>query len=262
MLLDCEEQLKKFHQAESLRQERRGAIEKFLRLRQEMLNESNPQMSLSVSTMENLEALVEPSGTFQYNIHGLNEFASQDSACDMETTNPRRFAALRMAQWDRNIKELCQASIVDKEQNAETNTPSFQYMLADGADGFAISENGTGFARVDIVLRGIQELPSESAPKLVLSGILTIQFTSTSSRFSSVTWTTSEHPQSVSGPLSRRNDELQTVTGVAGALVVVDPSCFSNALENQMIHPSVVSLDIKALNAEGTDSNHGPGMAI
>jgi hypothetical protein len=140
-------------------------------------------------------------------------------------------------------------------------------------EGIAMSNNGTGFVRVDLLLQRPQMTSSQN--RAVLSGILHVRFAVTSSRLASATWTTLQHmPISRSKKNSVQGQLYVAAAPIAPAVAVAgennnppadDPSSSSSShdsLENQMVHPSVVSLDQKPVPMDvGVDSN-GPGMAI
>jgi hypothetical protein len=246
-LLDSEELLKKFHLDEALRQDRLASIEKFLAVRGAMLNENGNEPSTSPSANVELLEIVDHLGSFQYEIHGHKSSISVNAS-----PKHRQAAFSRMMQWDYDIRA--------RYHKSEGST--FHYKLGDGKDGIATSKNGSGFTRVDLVVNQPSHSTGKSSTKLVLSGILTVRFASTSSRLSSATWTTSQYIPSFSVDSIRQEDQ-QDGNGAAAAPSDGDEpsSSSSETLETQMIHPSVVSLDLKASHADTTESN-GPGMSI
>ncbi|KAG7364063.1 hypothetical protein IV203_037265 [Nitzschia inconspicua] len=250
-LLDTEDHLKKVQKAESLQQDRIATVQKFLVVREAMLNDAPS----SPSALVELQELVDHLGSFQFEIH-CQEFLSTDS-----TLQHRQAALSRMLQWDQDVRKRCQ-NFCASTKRVESGGSIFQFKLVDGPDGIAISKNGSGYARVDLLMKQSAAATSETESRVVLSGILILQFVSTSSRLSSASWTTSQYLPSFSIP-SIRQDEPRYASGADDAPSGGDePSSSSNeTLENQMIHPSVVSLDLKMSHTDATETN-GLGMAI
>jgi hypothetical protein len=245
-LLDSEEQLKLFQRSEKLQQERISTIMKFLNVRDVMLNDADPTAYIK------LQELVDHLSTFQFEIHGYKSISSD------ARKEQYHVPMANMLHWDRDIQERYRPSSVDDVQ-------SFHYNLADGVNGIAISKNGSGFARVDLLVQQPRDSPSDSSSKCLLSGILAVQFASTSSRLSSASWTISQcHPSFSVHPSRQEGRQNGTVAEPSSSSIghTLSSSSLSNdTLENQMIHPSVVSLDFKVSHPETTEAN-GPGMSI
>jgi hypothetical protein len=225
---------------------------KFLAVRDSMLNDTDPASS---SASVELQELVDHLNTFQFKIQG-NKSTSLDSRMGQHHD-----PMANMLQWDLDIRERCQPSSID-------DIPSFHYILVDGANSIAISKKGSGFALVDLVMQGGRDASEASSKNLLLSGILQVQFASDSSRLSSASWTVSQYHPSFSVHSSRqvgRQDDAVAASSSQfhGHSPSSTPSSMSpnETLENQMIHPSVISLDLKASPTATTEEN-GPGMAI
>jgi hypothetical protein len=192
--------------------------------------------------------LLDQLSTFQFAVYG------HESISLHSRTKQHHDPIARMIQWDRDIRERCRPSLVD-------DISSFHYNLVDDASGIAISKKDFGFARVDLSIQRRDD-SSESPSNLLLSGILTVQFASTSSRLCSVSWTISQYHPSFSVYSIKQDRVVVTSSSPSNSLT---PSSLSSSsketLENQMIHPSVVSLDLKASHTETTEAND-PGMSI
>jgi hypothetical protein len=117
------------------------------------------------------------------------------------------------------------------------------YKIVGGMDGIALSEDGNGIARVELIV--IRE-----EAKVVISGLLMIHFVSAdSSRLGSVRWTTLEDHCISSNSV-----------GSVGSNASHRSSSSETTLSSSMVHPSVVSLDVdKSMEA---DESNGPGMNI
>lgn len=209
--------------------------------------------------------LVENLGTFQFEVHGQKSMASNVSSASLQhqSDHRRQLALLQMKRWDGDVRARFQSVVSSKKEEGgdATSKSSFQYKVLDGPSGVAISDTGNGFARVDLQLKqGGQASNTGGDTKLVLTGILTVEFASTSSRLSSAIWTTTQYAPSFS--LESSGSNVAGVAAETGAHQNDDPSSSSNdSLEHQVIHPSVVSLEIKASCTDTTESV-GPGMSI
>jgi hypothetical protein len=116
------------------------------------------------------------------------------------------------------------------------------YKIVGGMDGIALSEDGNGIARVELIV--IRE-----EAKVVISGLLMIHFASDSSRLGSVRWTTLEdHCISSTSVGSVRSNASHR------------SSSSETTLSSSMVHPSVVSLDVD--KSMETEESNGPGMNI
>jgi hypothetical protein len=256
-LLDSEEQLKMFQRAETLRQERIATILKFVVVRDKMLNDATPSTSPSANI--ELQELVDHLSTFQFEIH-----SHKSISLDTTRTEQHQDQHAIMSQFDRDIRERCRLSSTD-------DVPSFHYNLVDGANDIAISKQGSGFARLELLVHQRRDSSSQEESVLkLLSGILTVQFASSSNRLSSVSWFITQYHPSFSIPSSRRHDERQVGAVAASSSQSngddqsrssLSTSSSHDTLENQMIHPSVVSLDLKTSHTDITGGN-GIGMSI
>lgn len=229
--------------------------------------------SSSSAAKEELQELVDHLASFQFEVHGPKSTVSSHND-DVCSSNSMRgpVALLRMLQWDQGIRHRC-------HDDADRSS-SFQFEFADGIDGIALSNNGSGFARVDLLwTRENDPALADKTPRTVLSGILSIRFASASSRLSSVSWTTLtslSYLSSVSTFESSRQEGSQAAEVAAAPPQQEgdEPSSASSSnetLEHQMMHPSVVSLDLKASHHHHTsdattesssNNNGGPGMDI
>mmetsp|Transcript_17192 Transcript_17192/g.30935 ORF Transcript_17192/g.30935 Transcript_17192/m.30935 type:complete len:521 (+) Transcript_17192:894-2456(+) len=264
-LLDSEDQLKAMKELESLRLERLESYQKFLTIRETMLNTVHLE-NTSGSTMapppatSHLQELVDHLGTFQYEIHD-HKYGGDEVALAAKSEH-RQISVSRMRSWDRFIlDQILESDSVD----SEPVTSSFLYEVVDGVDGIAISSNGTGFARVDLIQTLKPSNQNGSLPfqkRTILSGVLQVHFAATSNRLSSACWTSVQHMPSSSQRKSSGGSVELVPPAAAAAPPRDDPSSSSNdSLEYQMVHPSVVSLDPKTPPVDAAES-HGPGMAI
>jgi hypothetical protein len=136
-----------------------------------------------------------------------------------------------MKEWDKVLATRVARSYgVGRER-------SLVYLIVGGIDGVALSHDGNAFLRVELAMN------SEEA-KIVLSGILTIQFATESSLLCRVGWTTLEDHCATQG-----REETHSSS----------PS--REPLGSHLVHPSVVSLLDHHRSLE-TDESHGPGMNI
>ena len=263
-LLESEEQLKRFRDAEELRQNRKACIQKFLAMREAMLNgvEVGDPSSLQVALPSQLPDLVQDVADFSFEVHGQKPFTSNVSSSSLQQeTDHQQVVLLRMQRWDRDIQKRFRLRSGSQEEISASARSAFQYKLADGLNGVAISDGGTGFARVDLE---VEQGPGDQT-KLVLSGILTVQFAPSASTLSSAIWTTTHYVPSFSVEFSRSMAHAGGEAAHAASPPRDDPSSSSNdsMLEHQMVHPSVVSLEIKASHTDTTESQSpGPGMSI
>lgn len=152
-----------------------------------------------------------------------------------------------MQQWDKQlISRLAQVYGAGSES-------CFIYKVVGGVDGIALSTDGNGFARVELIV-------NREEIKVAISGLLTVNFESDSSRLSSVHWTT----------LEDRCMALPECGDLHGSPVQSHASHDSSSsktstLSSAMVHPSVVSLSPSLdayKNVETGYESSGPGMNI
>jgi ribosomal protein S10 len=264
-LLDSEEQLKSYQEVDILRNEQRTCIRKFLAMREVMLNGvGGESSSTTIAVPSELPQMVEDAGTFSFEFHGHKPLATNVSSVSLQhASDHHQSMLLRMQRWDRDIhKRFISAN---ENYTCTSSASTFHYKIVGGPNGVAISENGLGFAHVELELKPDKDAADESASKLVLTGILTVQFAPSSSRLSSAVWTTTQYVPSFSVDFSRSNAAAGVEAAEAAAPPRDDPSSSSNdsTLENQMNHPSVVSLEIKVSPTDTAESQSpGPGMSI
>jgi hypothetical protein len=275
-LLDAEDQLKEIKEQEALRSQRMATIQKFLTLRESMLNNSVVS-SASQDAVNHLKDLVDHMATFQFEINDHENYNLYDKDTHVTLNRSHENQVSIMTFWDRKLQEcIHEQTKTDTDRTNSSIKSSFSYDIVDGVEGIAMSNNGTGFIRVDLLLRRPQMNSSQN--RTVLSGVLHVRFAATSNRLSSATWTTLQHmptsrseKNSVQGQFYAAAGPVAPAFAAAGANKIVAPppaddlsssSSSHDSLENQMVHPSVVSLDQKPSSMDvGVDSN-GPGMAI
>ena len=128
-----------------------------------------------------------------------------------------------MQTWDQAVASRVQGAL---GMNAAC---VLAYKVVGGAGGIGLSQDGTGFARVSLLS------DSDQGCVLILSGILTVKFAPDSSRLQSMGWTTIEDGLlAASKPRQMQEDS-------------------SERLGQQMIYPSMVSLENHHKNSESDD---------
>ena len=278
-LLDAEDQLKEIKEYEDLRAQRMITIQNFLTLRESMLNDNTA--AITDSSTSHLKDLVDHMATFQFEINDHAFYNDHDCKKDDTLNHSEQNQLSMMTLWDQKL--LQEQTKNDTDGTNSSIKATFSYEIVDGVEGIAMSNNGTGFVRVNLLLQTPHQMTSSSQNRTIVSGILHVRFAATSSRLASATWTTLQHmPTSRSKNNSVQGQQRYVAAAPAAPIAPAvaaagakannnvapppadDPSSSSShdSLENQMVHPSVVSLDQKPLPLQvGVDSN-GPGMAI
>lgn len=214
-------------------------------------------------------------------------FDVQDSKFSQSPATPKAresrttVSLSRMAAWDKYVSDRA-ALLLGRADSTSTTPPLLSFELEDGGmDGIAISSTGTALARVRLVCK---TTPTESVPRteqgttqtLLLTGLLSVTFAGESSQVSTATWTPlqNELPDlpcnggkmpKVATAVANASAESSTCTS-SNLNEDDNPSSSSTSSENlgdQLVHPSVVSLDHdKMTSADATDDQQGPGMSI
>ncbi len=156
-----------------------------------------------------------------------------------------------MKRFDNSILSLLQQHVND------VAIPALSYSVQGSFEGIAVNAEGKGFARVDLVLQGIDSQTSQA----LVSSILTVKFAGDSDKLTAVEWTV------VLDRLSPRS--LETERGQDNR------SDSGESLASQTVYPSVVSLDHHNVCGSGSDTavakegrpseaeeGPGPGMNI
>jgi hypothetical protein len=128
------------------------------------------------------------------------------------------------------------------------------YKVVGDSDGIAVSKDGTGFARVELVARSSHDAYREVAAlaegrkgeKNLLSSVVSFQFEPKSYKICSLSWCVLKDAMGASAPNSRCGSD----TGVKSE------SSAKESLESQIVYPSVVSLD-PVLNSDNVAEQHG-----
>mmetsp|Transcript_41779 Transcript_41779/g.64357 ORF Transcript_41779/g.64357 Transcript_41779/m.64357 type:complete len:416 (-) Transcript_41779:125-1372(-) len=224
-LLDCEQKLIAMEKIEILRHKRAESVVRFLSIRQRMINNGNVE-SIYNTSVNSLDEVVCSISNFQFETAGpptadrRSEQAARNSSSDVNS----------MKDWDMSfIKQVTQCYGPGAERFVE-------FKVVGGADGIAMSKDGSGFSHVEIVL-------NVNEPRLLITATLSFQFAPGSDQIRSAAWTTLHEycaPQEL--PFRASNSEN---------------------LGNLLVHPSVVSLDAeKALDDDEINDNSAPGMSI
>lgn len=279
-LLDNEKKLAKIKEGEKLKAERLMRLQQFVAFREAMLDRdlSNPSANVTTKAMDTsrLLSIVGQEGYFQY---GVQDLKNTDLDAEQQSSRSHGIeeAVSRMSRWDQRVRERVLA-LHTQEQKYRQQDPesgavplSLTYEITGGVDGIAISNDGNGYVRAELICKTESSIAPSSLPSQVtkqgrtlLAGMLVVQFVGCSSQFAATAWTTihdflpfapssvsneSESPDSlaVDAPASKNDDE--------------PPSLSNETLGYQLIHPSVVSLENGKGVFDGEESN-GPGMEI
>jgi hypothetical protein len=339
-LLDTEKQYSQLKLHEELRKERTAVLNRYLALRQSMINNlvlrrrhkmnppdpSSPQSMAKYISMLH-EKVVDSETGLVLHIHdrNFNEEQSLYSCSGGRTSVPETYtfsspssisatdrtadSVSQMINWDQFV---CDRVVVKSEESqhldatnssTEPNT-SFAYEVRGGINGVGISPDGTAFGRIDLLYTTERSTKMATEPStlarssVLLSGIITATFVGGSSRLSKIAWLTTES-ESLDhiGEMPEERlisiydkevvNNTKTPYDEEGALALPgvnqrrstnnhqtqdeDPSSSSSSHETlgqQLVHPSVVSLDHEKINASMTsdspadDLQQGPGMSI
>ena len=137
-----------------------------------------------------------------------------------------------MQEWDQTLIAGLRST------PEEMSSGTLEYQVVGGMDGIGISKDGSAFARVDLVKRHQDET------KVIVSGMFLFRFPALSHRLSYVRWVSMQDDFSESGSQGSESSSSET-------------------LGSQLVHPSVVSLDVDKTKEEQEDSSsNGPGMNI
>mmetsp|Transcript_53512 Transcript_53512/g.130284 ORF Transcript_53512/g.130284 Transcript_53512/m.130284 type:complete len:632 (-) Transcript_53512:219-2114(-) len=318
-LLDAEDKYNEMKLIDDLRSERAAVLQRFLILRQTMLNDISQRHTPSSSAdpspqsiakyisklhdtlvdwktglKTDIEDLFFKQTGQSSNLGGGAAMSSESSS--ISATDHTADSVSQMVDWDRFVYDQVNKSgdtqgLATTRTNINTTT-SFKYELRNGLGGIAISPIGTAFGRVNLVC---------SDSSVVLSGIVTATFSYNSSRLSKISWITIDGIPSDLAPgmpqekmvsfedkeaadqrktSSCEDGDTQPVLGNQHASINhEDQDCdhssssssasSNETLGQQLVHPSVVSLDHDKINAaiSGGDSSaddlqQGPGMNI
>jgi hypothetical protein len=285
-LLDCETRLGEIQEAEKLQSDRLTRIQRFLAVREIMLNDlSNSPTTVSMKAFDNtqLQNIVVPEGLFLFAIHDWKNTDEDSNIKSLGSNEPSTYSSRfeeslsRMCRWDRRVRERAEGLLLEgvsrqEDGRSSSISTSVKYEIAGGVDGIAISKDGHGYLRAGLVCQteNSAALSSSSSSQLtlqsrtLLTGMLDVQFEVKSSRVAAATWTTL-HDCLPFNPPSGSNDGQELVAPArdkADPKIGDDPSSSSSeTLGNQLVHPSVVSLDHEKANMDAEDSQ-GPGMEI
>lgn len=174
-LVLCEEQLNSLLKSKNLQKERLQCFQQFLSARQDMLN------SVNVSAHQSHEKSYR---NCTLSLNGIiNDpvrfrFLVRDGA---DTDNDFTSSISRMRSWDQQLRLRIFEPEVDafpspstptgsplehacKESATVSSSSIFSYEIEDGTEGFAVSDNGIGYAHVDLVLYKTMEKHSSRSP--------------------------------------------------------------------------------------------------
>jgi len=215
--------LNKILKSQDLNEERAKCLQRFLSVRQDMLNSNLTRAATSnvdgsdkscqeAELLLFKEIIIDPC-KFRFRVGG----STSVNFCDDDTTDS---VLSHMRSWDEQVRlqvTKAKAPIFDEHQmqsrskrptestsSAESvsSSSSFLYRVTDGGDGIAISKNGRGYAHVQLILDKTTETRSSSSSTctrqniVLMSALVNVQFDvkSPSSRLSSVLWTVTEDP--------------------------------------------------------------------
>lgn len=191
-------------------------------------NEENHSAITDASHPPLLADIVESVHDFQFRITG-------------DVTDNEEVSWLsRMRLWDRTLISRLIQNYGDGIQS------SLNYEIVGGIHGIGVSKDGNALARVNLKAK-------KDRVNTVLSGVLMVKFAGEhSSRLCSADWLTIEDSSSVS-----RSRKQTSNSDKSKELSSASPE----SLGSQLVHPSVVSLDVYKA-AESEDSNNEPGMNL
>lgn len=244
-LLKFEEHMQSILKTNGLREEREKCVQKFLTVRQDMLNnklsrDSSKDDDASLKDGGDLiryfeEVIVNPIENFQFHVEGPTSFDCGDSH--------NNSALSCMEKWDRELRfEVEQAHPTPSVKVLPfSSTSHFAYELQDGTEGIAISNNGNGYAHVDLVLHKNMKMMSSSATTytkqkiVVMSAVVKVRFDDTDqpNRLSSVVILSMT--SSLSPLTATALDKNTTIPGD-------NRSDEKSSMDGQQTHPSVISL--------------------
>lgn len=199
-LLDSEQKMKAMEKTEDLRRRRSNAVLRFLSIRQRMVNTAADESAYD-ATIKVLDEVVCSLSNLQYCIVGAQDGVRNDA-------RQRSSDIDRVKDQDLDFVERvvrCYGSGAEK---------SVGMKAVGGANGIALSNDGTAFASVEVVL-------DSDETRLLVSSELRFRFAPGSDKIRSASWRTIRE--------------------------YFVPSKHANGLGNlcdQLVHPSVVSLEV------------------
>lgn len=244
-LLKFEEHMQSILKTNDLREERENCVQNFLSVRQDMLNKKLSRAPVkdddaSLKDGDDLirsleEVIINPIENFRFRVEGPTSFDCGDGHSNSSLSC--------MEKWDRELRfEVEQAHPTPNAKVLPfSSTSHFAYELQDGKDSIAISDNGNGYAHMDLVLHKKMKMMSSSATTcttqkiVVMSAVLKVRFDDADqpNRLSSVvvlSMTSSLSPLSATA--------LDKNTAISGD----NSSDEKSAMGVQQTHPSVISL--------------------
>jgi hypothetical protein len=339
-LLDTEKHYSQLKLHEELRKERTAVLNRYLALRQSMINNlvlrrrhtANPPDHSSLQSMAKYismlhEKVVDSEAGLVLHIHDRNFIAEQSlyscsggrisgtetytlsSPSSISATDRTADSVSQMINWDQFVCDRVVVKLEESQHLDATNSSidpntSFAYQVRGGINGVAISPDGTAFGRIDLLYTTERSTKMAIEPStlarspVLLSGIISATFVGGSSRLSNIVWLTAESESlDLNGEMPEERlisindkeaaDNTKTPYDEEAAIALPganqirsnnnhqtqddDPSSSSSSHETlgqQLVHPSVVSLDHEKINASMTsdsppdDLQQGPGMSI
>eukprot|EP00536_Pseudo-nitzschia_multiseries_P016026 jgi/Psemu1/292307/fgenesh1_pg.1003_\ len=223
-LVQSEEKLNDLLKARDLHGKRAECFQRFLSVRHDMLNGNVSSTATADKTSYNdcdsevdlalMKDVIVDSEEFRFRVEGL---ASVD-CCDDDSTVS---ALCIMRSWDEQFRSRFSESTLPVANesrspwsteststvaqvplsSSSSSSSSFLYQVKDGTDGIAISNNGTGYARVQLVMNTTTETRSSSLSSctrqriVLMTALVNFHFnTAESHQMSSVVWTVIDDP--------------------------------------------------------------------